>query len=223
MNTFIKILLLISVFPLLVSCEGKAVETAFNQIVNDVAEGNADQVLLSFDAESQTYFDQLLAAVRKNDVAKATYLGKKNEVLVSTLLLFDQFVDAGRDTPDSIRIAMATQEILNFTLIMNDVGVFRNSTESPIRIHEGATVSGNRADLSVTVSTGTGAKLATTFIMHKEEGQWKLNFPSTMKGVERVYAQGLRSSGLTSYQYAQRLNRSGGNGLSFSYDRNYRE
>jgi len=88
--------------------------------------------------------------------------------------------------------------------MVDGTGIFRHTKSLPVCIYDGATVRGNVAELNVVIPTGK-AVLGIEYIFHKENDVWKLNFPSTMRVVEKIYAQNQRSSGLGYHQYAKQV------------------
>ena len=207
----------------LVRCESGAVEERFEEIVMELDSGRQQSVFAMMDQPTEDYFTKLLEAIKSNDAAAAKRTGEKLGIPISTLLVYEQLAfepESPDESEAGTEITMTDAEwrkMLQLVLMLDNTGVFRHSAEHPLKIHEGAAVSGDQATLSVTVPTGDAARLATTFVFAREEGVWNLNFPSTLKAVEKIYAQAQRRSGLDPHQYAKSVVVGGGGPTEFRY------
>ena len=121
------------------------------------------------------------------------------------------------DTTEQTGRALASKSMLEFIVNYGGVGVFRSSSEAPIKFREVTSVNEHTAKVLVGVPTGEGAIMGTTYTFYFENGEWKLNFPSTMGLVEKIYAQGQKRSGLDEYEYAKYLNQRTDEGMEFKY------
>ena len=97
---------------------------------------NSQGVFAEFDQESEVYFEKLIQAASENDLVEATALGYENEILISTLKLYDMMAGTREDATGQSGGVFASKAMLEFILNFGGVGIFRSSPEHPIRLEK---------------------------------------------------------------------------------------
>ena len=207
----------------LTRCGGDPVVNRFDEIILQIDHGQPYAVFSMLDASSEEYFDKLVESVRSGDPEAAEYAGQLRGIPIMSLLLYERLtvdVDSLEQFGEYVEQSSTGTELrsmLDMLLMVNRIGVFRHSRELPIKREEGTTINGDISPLRVTVPTGKGARLESTYLFAKEEDRWNLNYPSTLKAVESIHRQAQRKSGLDPYQYAKQVVTTSGGPIQFEY------
>ncbi len=201
----------------LVSCSDNGVEQKFNAINQMILEGPMDSVYTAFDEESHEYLKDLLQLAQEKNIAGAEFLGRRLNIPISTLVLYEYLQAPGEESNDSTEELYQSETLLKFILQLTQVGIFRTQAGTPLRFHELEYSNSSSAAATIAVPTGNGPFILTTFQFHREGDEWKLNFPSTMGVMEKIYAQGQRASLQTSQEYARTIKASTAETFNFKY------
>jgi len=204
---------------LLSSCESGKVESTFTEIVDLHTSDDRSGIEDYFDKDTHSYIDQLAECAKSGDVDKAYFIGKERDATISTLIIYYSLAGTEEKPDTTVSDLSATKEFIWLYFMLDGTGVFRHAKDHPIRIYDGATVRGDVADLNVGIPTGNNAVLGTNYVFNKEDEAWKLNFPSTMRVMEKIYVQNQRNSGLSFRDYAKQVSQQSGGELQFKYRR----
>jgi len=217
----INLLVILFLGAIFCSCADDPVEAKFNKISNLVQVGDNELIYQEFDEHTTQYFDDVLAAALEKNASRAEVIGAMNGIPISTLMLYDLLNGPEESVADSLEVVYASETMLRWALRINAFGVFRNTVENPIRVREVTSVNGSEAKVLVTVPTGSGPIIGTTYLFNRENDDWKLNFVSTLRMMEKIHTQGQRSSGLTLMEYANTMNRKVDQTTEFKYRQTY--
>ncbi len=174
--------------PIVSDLEDRKIKTSLQRIIDNL--GNTDSLVSNMDKESHEYYKNMLENALKKDVDAANYVNKtSNNVGKLETMLYTKYMylDSGDNQEKDIdNITRNTKDLKGylFFLSLMERSFLTIDTEiaDKIKIKEVSVPSQNNAVITLSAPSNILKRQKTvnySVIMHKEDGQWKINVPST--------------------------------------------
>ena len=191
-----KFLFLISI-TFSISCgmqDKKEIETRFMELKQQISENTfTEESLKYFDETSTDYIEKLIQYCNEENYYKVGELGDQYNCRLNSLIIYETATNFfKRDSTELIKV-----EIKDFLLWTKFVGpaFFRLDGTKRYKFQKVTMVDEKEGYANVIFNLGDHKTFITSkFKYVKEDGQWKLNFPSTMKFDENLLKQQLKRS-----------------------------
>ena len=165
----------------------EALKSTFNQLKEDINNGNLQAVLGRLDQESHTYLSDLLQIASQPNYDKAQKLGRLKNCELVTLLNHEYHQTLGQQIPIDEKI---DKENILYIMAYDGTGMLRLDAMKRIRFKEFGPISKDKAVIKVRLDTGDGKHFITSnYVFHKEADSWNLNLLSTFRFDENLLRQ----------------------------------
>ena len=181
----------------IISCniqEERDIEIQFKELKQHLKEYSfTEESLKYFDKASIEYIDKLIEYCNKDNYYEAGELGGHHNCRLNSLVIFETVTRISKSDSTSIN-KVETSDFFLWTKFIGS-SFFRLDGSSRFKFKKVTDVNGKEGYVNVIFNLGDNKTfISSKFRYVKEAGQWKLNFPSTMKFEENLLKQQLKRS-----------------------------
>ncbi|MTB51161.1 hypothetical protein [Lewinella sp. W8] len=208
-------------FVLFLGCQSaNDIESSFSGVVDAAKQLDVDQVDSLINQDSKLFLDGLLQAIIHRDSLTAGELGYRYGLPVTTLVWYENLKD--RFAEELHADSVSYRSLLPY-LMLGGEGIFRLMGVEQPQVNKVSTISTDLAQVDVNIPTGSGnVYIVTSYQFSKEDGLWKLDYPSSLRMKEKILEQERRRHKMEHSEFARLIAKEGEGDLTFSYRKGIR-